>query len=783
MRWHPALFLKKRVMRRFVWFLFILSVLRSTAQESCTNRYGLYLHPTPEGYLLRDRNRLMANDTIPPCISYSRLLRQPELLVPYTASDCGEAPQPQGPTEIRTVEYELKKLKSRTLKVKIDLPAKADAPHPFIVFIHGGGWHIGSEEGFREQARRYVSAGIAAVRVSYTLIPEGGTFRSAHEELQAALDLVQVHAKELNLDPDNFGFCGDSAGGYLASYMAMTTPGTRLLIGICGMYDLTRIDLGYFPGQVGCQRFFGTDDPQNLKSYSPRYLVPQNPPATLLLHGTADPTINCEQSLHLAREIRRKGGIAELALYDGYGHLFSLKQFSDKYDEVLLKAVAFARQVFFREDGRESRIFRAGDRVSFLGNSITQQGHYLRYLMQFYATRFPDMPLVFRNAGVSGDTTEDINRRLSSEVFPELYDVNVLMSGMNDAFRYGRTAEKPADEEPNRAASVAKYEREVNTLLTAIDQTPGRIILFTPSIYDETARLQKPANTHVNTTLRSYRRCGLKLARQYDIPVVDMWQGLTKINQLMQKRDPSASIIGADRVHPGPSGGLAMARLFVERFEKPSVVSRVTIDAAENRCMTENGTISDLYVSEGSCSFVLSAASLPFVTDATTDGTCPSSFDERFNREIVRISHLRSGVYSLAIDCEPIGEYTSEELRQGVDLSHNAKTPQYRQGQSVSVLCEQMRIAMQEQRQLKWVEYCHIGASKANDADTCLAVVKRRLGQASEKRPEWLTATFRWYLANKPREAGFSDRIDSLRILTYRQAQPLPHRYVIRRIR
>lgn len=102
---------------------------------------------------------------------------------------------------------------------------------------------------------------------------------------------------------------------------------------------------------------------------------------------------------------------------------------------------------------------------------------------------------------------------------------------------------------------MAKYEREVNTLLTAIGRTPGRIILFTPSIYDETARLQKPANTHVSTTLRAYRRCGLKLGRQYDIPVVDMWQGLTEINRSMQKRNPSASIIGADRVHPGPSGG------------------------------------------------------------------------------------------------------------------------------------------------------------------------------------------------------------------------------------
>src|SRR6266700_4576333 len=46
-----------------------------------------------------------------------------------------------------------------------------------------------------------------------------------------------------------------------------------------------------------------------------------------------------------------------------------------------------------------------GDRVVFLGDSITEQRLYTTYIEAYALTRHPDWKLVFRNVGWGGDTS------------------------------------------------------------------------------------------------------------------------------------------------------------------------------------------------------------------------------------------------------------------------------------------------------------------------------------------------------------------------------------------
>ena len=48
--------------------------------------------------------------------------------------------------------------------------------------------------------------------------------------------------------------------------------------------------------------------------------------------------------------------------------------------------------------------FKEGERAVFLGNSITDGGHYHSYIWLYYMTRFPDMPIRVFNGGIGGDT-------------------------------------------------------------------------------------------------------------------------------------------------------------------------------------------------------------------------------------------------------------------------------------------------------------------------------------------------------------------------------------------
>ena len=65
---------------------------------------------------------------------------------------------------------------------------------------------------------------------------------------------------------------------------------------------------------------------------------------------------------------------------------------------------------------------RDGDRVTFYGDSITEQREYTEFVEEYLLTRFPDWKVTFHNAGVSGDKVSGgwagpIDLRLDRGVF------------------------------------------------------------------------------------------------------------------------------------------------------------------------------------------------------------------------------------------------------------------------------------------------------------------------------------------------------------------------------
>ena len=53
--------------------------------------------------------------------------------------------------------------------------------------------------------------------------------------------------------------------------------------------------------------------------------------------------------------------------------------------------------------------FEEGERVVFVGNSITHGGHYHSFIWLYYMTRFPDKPITIMNAGIGGESAWDMN--------------------------------------------------------------------------------------------------------------------------------------------------------------------------------------------------------------------------------------------------------------------------------------------------------------------------------------------------------------------------------------
>ncbi len=112
--------------------------------------------------------------------------------------------------------------------------------------------------------------------------------------------------------------------------------------------------------------------------------------------------------------------------------------------------------------------FKDGDRAVFLGNSITDGGHYHSYIWLSRSTRFPYMDLRVMNAGIGGETAGDMYKRLDGDVFSKRPTVLTVTFGMNDTrTTWNTTATMPghsAKRSTGSATTTSRMEKRLQIL-------------------------------------------------------------------------------------------------------------------------------------------------------------------------------------------------------------------------------------------------------------------------------------------------------------------------------
>jgi acetyl esterase/lipase len=236
-------------------------------------------------------------------------------------------PGPEGAPDVRVLVY---------------LPTSVQGPLPALLWIHGGGYVIGSADGEDLGVKSIVSAvRCAAVSVDYRLAPET-PHPGPVEDCYAALLWLSTHAGELGVDPTRIAIGGGSAGGGLAAALGLLTRGRgevplafQLLI--YPMLDdrtVTMTDPHPYTGE-----FIWT---AQANRFGWRALLGQEPggpdispyaaaaraeslvglPATFISVGALD--LFLEEDLEYARRLIRAGVPTELHVYPGAYHGFNM---------------------------------------------------------------------------------------------------------------------------------------------------------------------------------------------------------------------------------------------------------------------------------------------------------------------------------------------------------------------------------------------------------------------------------------------------------------------------
>ena len=429
--------------------------------------------------------------------------------------------------------------------------------------------------------------------------------------------------------------------------------------------------------------------------------------------------------------------------------------------------------------------FQEGDRICFVGNSITNMGDFHHNILLYHVTRFPDQEITVYNAGISGNVTESILARMDDDILIHKPTVAVIMIGMNDIKRnlYSPYIISNKDTLQLREQAISLYKTNLEKIVNIFISNNIRVILQKPSICDQTAIIPETNHLGSNDALKTCADFMETLCVKYKLQSVDYWTIMNNLNTEMQKKDPTFTIVGRDRVHPGPTGNLVMAYQFLTTEGAPQYVSKMVIaeDVKNSNSKSLNCELKALRKDKNGLSFTVNEKSLPFPTvEAQKAGLELVPFNKKLNQEILQIVGMKSGQYELTIDGKTIGNFSKDQFSTGIDLAQFAETPQYRQALKVRETLAKLWKLEEKLRYIKIIEYGWEYKAFPNKQNF-EAIKAYLLPIYKSKNREVYMLQINGYLENKPKESELIANSDQLRKEAYELAQPVEHKYEIRK--
>ena len=379
---------------------------------------------------------------------------------------------------------------------------------------------------------------------------------------------------------------------------------------------------------------------------------------------------------------------------------------------VLIAAVCMTYTTAFAQTVKP---FKEGERAVFLGNSITDGGHYHSYIWLYYMTRFPNMPLRILNGGIGGDTAYDMNKRLDGDIFVMKPSVLMVTFGMNDSGYFEYNGDNPKEFGEQKYQESIKNYQQMEKRFKDLPDT--RIVMVGTSPYDETVQLKEnvPFKTK-NETIKRIVEYQKESAAKNNWEFTDLNAPMVALNQQNQQKDPAFTLCGSDRIHPDNDGHMVMAYLFLKaQGFVGKEVAEMEINANKKQAVkVENCTVSNIKKNGKDLSFDYLAEALPYPLDTIARGwgqkkgqaeaTKVIPFMDEMNREVLKVTGLK-GDYKLLIDEEEIGIWSGDDLAKGINLAAESKTPQYQQALTVMHLNEYRWEIERTFREYAWCEF------------------------------------------------------------------------------
>ena len=204
---------------------------------------------------------------------------------------------------------------------------EGSGPFSTCILVHGGGFTKGDKHSFITPLfEPLAKAGFTWFTINYRLAPQH-RWPACAEDVASAIRWVKAHATEYKVDVNRIAIIGESAGGYLVSWLGVTGEGDTRVAAVVPFYapqDLVahvkrRNELRGLGDLIGSHEMSEANFAK-LAAMSPITQVKPGLPPFPQIHGDADTTVAHKQSVLFEKAMKAAGSRCETITIPGGGH-------------------------------------------------------------------------------------------------------------------------------------------------------------------------------------------------------------------------------------------------------------------------------------------------------------------------------------------------------------------------------------------------------------------------------------------------------------------------------
>ena len=314
-------------------------------------------------------------------------------------------------------------------------------------------------------------------------------------------------------------------------------------------------------------------------------------------------------------------------------------------------------------------IFKTGDSLAIIGDSITEQRMYSRILETYLTVCVPELKLTARQFGWSGETAEGFLHRMTNDCLRFQPTVATLCYGMND-HHY-----RPFDEE-----NAKWYEEKYSAVVAALENSGAQVVVGSAGCVGKV-----PGWTHssgftrdeLNVNLCAFRDIDIAIAERLNARYADVFWTMFNASYRAETLYGATAngpymVSGKDGVHPGWAGHLVMAYSFLRAMGLDGDLGTLSVDLGAQTATATAGHTVDSFKDN---TLTVTSTKYPFCVSGDTNsdnslrsGTTLVPFFQDLNRFRLVVKNATNANYQI-IWGQTTNTYSAAQLAAGINLA------------------------------------------------------------------------------------------------------------------